>query len=77
MPLRAGSSREAVSANIRELVEAGKPQQQAVAIALEHAGLSNKDAADWLDEELAAITRDLGRVEKSRDREIHIHIHRE
>lgn len=34
MPLRKGKSREAVSANIRTEVEAGKPQRQAVAIAL-------------------------------------------
>lgn len=44
MPLKSGSSREVVSENIRTEVEAGKPQKQAVAIALEKAGLSNKDA---------------------------------
>lgn len=34
MPLRKGKSREAVSANIRTEMQAGKPQRQAVAIAL-------------------------------------------
>ncbi len=34
MPLRKGSSRPAISANIRTEVAAGKPQRQAVAIAL-------------------------------------------
>lgn len=34
MPLKKGKSREAVSANIKTEMEAGKPQKQAVAIAL-------------------------------------------
>ena len=34
MPLRKGSSRETVSANIKTEMGAGKPQKQAVAIAL-------------------------------------------
>lgn len=37
MPLVNGNSREAVSANIRELVQSGRPQKQAVAIALSNA----------------------------------------
>jgi hypothetical protein len=42
MPLKSGSSRAAVSANIRTEVAAGKPQKQAIAIALSKAGKSNK-----------------------------------
>jgi hypothetical protein len=34
MPLVQGSSREAVSTNIRTEIKAGRPQKQAVAIAL-------------------------------------------
>jgi hypothetical protein len=34
MPLKSGSSRETISQNIREMVESGHPQEQAVAAAL-------------------------------------------
>lgn len=44
MPLEQGSSRETVSSNIKTEMEHGKPQAQAVAIALKEAGLSNQDA---------------------------------
>ena len=42
MPLKKGSSRKAVSANVRELRRSGRPQKQAVAIALKKAGKSKK-----------------------------------
>jgi len=34
MPLKSGCSRKTVSSNIRELMQSGRPQKQAVAIAL-------------------------------------------
>ena len=42
MPLKKGSSKKAVSANIKTEMAAGKPQKQAVAIALNVAGKSRK-----------------------------------
>ena len=42
MPLKEGKSKEVVSSNIKREKAAGKPQKQAVAIALNKAGKSNK-----------------------------------
>ena len=38
MPLKRGSSRKVVSENIKREMDAGKPQKQAVAIAMRKAG---------------------------------------
>lgn len=42
MPLFKGSSQSVISQNVKELMNSGRPQKQAVAIALSKAGKSNK-----------------------------------
>jgi hypothetical protein len=46
MPLKSGDSDAAVSANIKTEKAAGKPQDQAVAIALKKAGRSNQESEE-------------------------------
>lgn len=41
MPLKEGSDKKVVSQNISELVHSGRPQKQAIAIALNNARKSN------------------------------------
>jgi hypothetical protein len=56
MPLVKGSSREAISSNIKREVEAGKPQRQAVAIAMKTAGKSKDDDCE-IGRYMDAVTR--------------------
>lgn len=42
MPLKSGSSRKTISGNIKREMKAGKPQRQAVAVAMHKAGKSRK-----------------------------------
>ncbi len=42
MPLMKGSSKGVIGENIRELMKSGKKQDQAIAIAMKHAGKGKK-----------------------------------
>lgn len=42
MPLKSGSSKKTISSNIKTEMEHGKPQNQAIAIALNKAGKTRK-----------------------------------
>ena len=42
MPLKKEKSKEVISSNIKELMSTGRPQKQAVAIALNQAGKGKK-----------------------------------
>lgn len=42
MPLKSGRDKKTISANIKTEMNSGKPQNQAIAIAMSKAGKSNK-----------------------------------
>ena len=42
MPLKRGRSKKIISENIREMMHAGHPQNQAIAAAMDQAGMTKK-----------------------------------
>lgn len=61
MPLKPGSSRAVLDANIAELMSSGKPRNQAVAIAYRKAGFDKRKRKDMAGEQNAALARIKGR----------------
>ncbi|AFU62288.1 hypothetical protein AVV48_gp39 [Acinetobacter phage phiAC-1] len=63
MPLIEGKSQETIHANIKELIDSGKPKDQAIAIAYREAGMATDTDFDkleelfnqWLDEEKKSL----------------------
>ena len=49
MPLQKGKSKKVISENIRTEMHAGKPQPQAIAIAMHTARITKKDEKDLAD----------------------------
>lgn len=65
MPLKEGSSDETVSKNIKTEMRSGKPQKQAIAIALDKAGKSKYDSAEdsdpcWKDYKMVGMKKGKG-----------------
>ena len=57
MPLKRGSSKKVVSDNIRTELAAGKPQDQAVAIALSKAGKSRYASGGFVNRRFSPIAK--------------------
>ena len=59
MPLKSGKGRETVSQNIKTEIAAGKPQKQAVAIALNKSRESSESAQQCLSRGMESIRRQM------------------
>tara|TARA_R110002124_G_scaffold214629_1_gene380594 strand:- start:30 stop:227 length:198 start_codon:yes stop_codon:yes gene_type:complete len=57
MPLKQGKTKSAISQNIKTEMAAGKPQKQAVAIALSNAGKSKYSSGGMVHKRFSPISR--------------------
>lgn len=69
MPLRKGSSKEDISANIAELVRSGHPQKQAEAIAYNVAGKDCAYAKDMSPEDWQGVIKGLTKFFREEEKE--------
>lgn len=82
MPLQKGKSQETIHANIKELIDSGKPKDQAIAIAYKEAGMATDTDFDkleelfnqWLDEEKKEPEHAMDRSARSYDKNGHLRV---
>lgn len=82
MPLQKGKSQETIHANIKELIDSGKPKDQAIAIAYKEAGMATDTDFDkleelfnqWLDEEKKEPAHAMDRSARSYDKNGHLRV---
>ncbi|AFV51498.1 head maturation protease [Acinetobacter phage YMC11/12/R2315] len=80
MPLIKGSSKDVIHKNIRELIDSGKPKDQAIAIAYRESGMANDTDFDkleelfdqWLEEEKKEPEHAMDKSARSYDRNGHL-----
>ncbi len=80
MPLIKGSSQDVINKNIRELIDSGKPKDQAIAIAYKEAGMANDTDFDkleelfdqWLEEEKKEPEHAMDKSARRYDRNNHL-----
>lgn len=82
MPLIEGKSQETIHANIKELIDSGKPKDQAIAIAYREAGMATDTDFEkleelfnqWLDEEKKEPAHAMDRSARSYDKNGHLRV---
>lgn len=84
MPLEKGKSQDVIHRNIKELIDSGKPKDQAIAIAYKESGMATDTDFDkmkelfdqWLDEEKKEPAHAMDKSERQRDLNGHLIVNR-